>query len=441
MIAKFHKLDTLLSKVLSPQKKEQKSVYVPSQFTFSFEYADKHYVFHTLTKQCVESELPEQCYAGEKYDDLIEGYFLVPAGKDECIFYQSLSTMLRTYAHKKGESGYTILPTLACNARCTYCYEEGMEQTTMTPETVEQTIRYILATHGGGTVKLAWFGGEPLLCESVIDQISEALRVAVVPYKSFIVSNGSLITPDVIEKMTGLWKTDRVQISMDGAERDYIARKRYIKPRSQYHDVIRAIDQMTTSNIHVRIRCNLDEINLPGLSDLLEDLQTVITHKEKIFLCLSPLFESRASENDLLIWKKLIDAQSLVKQAGFQTENMLAPKYSFSINHCTADGNGVVIAPDGSLYSCEHCPPESKFGDIWHGVTDEAARREFSRTDRVREKCRKCPFLPDCTAFSSCPIQDKHCREVREMMALDSLKRLVQNHEKEEAADGEVPAC
>lgn len=39
-----------------------------------------------------------------------------------------------------------------------------------------------------------------------------------------MISNGSLITPEIIEKMTGLWHLDRIRITMDGNESDYISR-------------------------------------------------------------------------------------------------------------------------------------------------------------------------------------------------------------------------
>ena len=192
--------------------------YIPSQYALQFEHNGKQYAFNNLTKQCIEGELPKEARAGEGYDDLITAQFLVPDDRDECAYYNSISALLRIFRRRKGEHGYIILPTSACNARCTYCYEAGMEPVTMTPDTVEQTIRYIISSHAEKEVHIVWFGGEPLLGEKIIDRISEGLMEAGVPFKSVMISNGSLITPQIIEKMTGPWHLDRIQISMDGDE-------------------------------------------------------------------------------------------------------------------------------------------------------------------------------------------------------------------------------
>ena len=437
----IRKPDALLSRLLPPVRLCPDIAYIPSQFVLPFEHGGKQYAFNHLTKQCIEGSLPTRTRVGEGYDDLIRAQFLVPEDKDECAYYNSISSLMRAYSGKKGEHGYIILPTLGCNARCTYCYEEGMKPVTMEPETVEQTIRYIISSHARGEVHLTWFGGEPLLGEKIIDRICEGLQEAGVSYNSTMVSNGSLVTPEIIEKMTGLWHLKRIQISVDGAEKDYIARKCYYKEGDHYHSVIRAVDRMAEKGIRVQVRCNVDEENWKGIPAFLDDMNAGIHHKDQVSIYLAPLYQMRRSERVISFWKKVIAARSLIERAGFLAGKVREEAAtSFRVNACMADGGSVVICPDGVLSPCEHLQQKAGFGDVWHGVTDQAARFEFCRVDRTREKCQTCPFLPSCTSFSSCPIEDIHCRELRELMAADVLRRIVEKKEADNTEEDD-PVC
>ena len=425
----IQKPDKNLIKILPKVKLSAEKKYIPSRYVIAFDHNGKNYLFNNLTKHIVEGTLPSSAKAGECYDDLIMAMFLVPEEKDECLYYNSISNLMRTFSYKKGIRSYTILPTLGCNARCIYCYEEGLKQVTMTPEIVEQTIKYIIDTHEKGDVKLAWFGGEPLLGEKTIDRICEGLVSAGLNYTSTMISNGSLITSKLIDKMKVKWNLKRIQISMDGYETDYKYRKNYYEYQDYYHTVMESISQLSEKGIHVSIRCNVDENNWEDIPRFVDDIKTFISCKDNVGIYFAPLNDVRMGSNDLTMWKKILDAYDLLDISGFRYGRFKGFSLKFRINHCMADNEGIVISPDGTIYSCEHWSDKCKIGDIYHGITNEQIKKEFSRVDKTRDKCRDCPFLPDCTSFSSCPVEDMHCREVHELIVKHALIKLLERNE------------
>lgn len=431
--------DAALVKILPAQEPQPGVTYVPSQFALTFTHNGKRYAFHTLTKQLLETDLQNAAESNIGKEALIRGLFLVPEGKDETAYYQSVSTLMRTLAKKEGHRAFMVLPTLGCNARCVYCYEEGMKPVSMTAETADAVVRYIVETHAIEPVKINWFGGEPLLRPDIIDRVSEGLQKAGVRYRGGMVSNGSLITDEVVEKMKGLWNVTGVQISVDGCERDYIARKRYVGYRDYYRSVMRGISDMSEAGIRVLVRCNTEESIWDGVPQFLRDLSETVTHKKNVRVYFSPLDYVRRGPDEYALMKKILDARALIREAGFETLMQFGPKLSFDVFHCMADGGSVVIGPDGKLYPCDHCDPDTCFGDVFRGTTDEAVRNEFCRTDRVREKCRGCTYLPFCTSFAACPVQDADCRRVQELYTVSLLKDFIDR--KTITADGDDPIC
>lgn len=408
--------------------------YVPSLYALPFEHKGKHYVFHNMTKQCIAGVLPDSALAGEGFDDLIEARFLVPEDLDESAYCAHIAALLRAgIRDKKGTNMFTILPTLGCNARCTYCYEQGLSRPVMTPETADQVIRYILRTHTRPQVLLHWFGGEPLLGEKIIDRICDGLREAGLAYESHMISNGSLITPAILRKMTGPWNLTEIQISMDGEESDYVRRKRYSVDRDYYHQVMESVGRMSEAGIRVTISCNVDEENWSGIPQFLEDFFRTAADKKNVSIEFSPLFDLRHSDDDVAMAKKILSARRLVEAAGLPYQPNMKNALVFRPWRCKAAAGAPVIWPDGGLYTCATIAPDGRYGDIWNGVTDEAARAKFTRMDRIREKCRACPYLPNCTTYEHCPIEDKHCQEVRGLLLQELLDMLAETWERESA--------
>ena len=431
-----------LQKLLPPQKLKADACYKLSQYALELEVDGKHVLFNTLTQQAYEMDrflppyLPEGSVS-EKADlaGLVRGYFYVPEEQDECAFYESLFCMMHTLLIGQEIKGYTILPTLACNARCVYCFEAGMPQTVMTMDTAEQTVRYMLETRSEERIDLNWFGGEPLLAVSVIDRICGELSRHDVLFTSYMVTNGSLITEEVADWMAGPWRIRNVQISMDGAEKDYIARKQYVRCGDQYHAVLQSVNLLNARGIRVSVRCNVDRENIDGVLPFLEDLKAAVKDKELTDLYFAPLNAVYAGKDSVEIQRKIENLRPWIRKAGFVGKHDVYPMGQFRARHCIADLGSVVIAPDGGLYACDECIPNSRFGNVWHGVTDPEARQAFCRVDRVRDSCRACPFLPRCTPFASCPIYVKECRKLFEQALKDRLKRVLQGEN--ESADRE----
>lgn len=428
--------DEKIRSLIKKQKLDPETQYKWSRFVLKFDLDGKTCLYNTLTRQCLETDriLPEDAFFSfarirEDRDllRLAEDYDLVPGHKDETAFYMSIYKLMRTFAKKKGFTGYMILPTLGCNAHCVYCYEKDRPRISMTGETVDRTIRYILETRRKNTrLHLSWFGGEPLLRTDVIDSICLALAENGIEYKSSIVTNGSLINDDLIDKMIRDWHIEEAQISMDCAEQDYIARKNYDHYENNYWNVMKNAEKLLSRNIAVGIRCNVDGGNIDQIPFFLSDLGSVIKEKNRLLVYFAPLHAFRESPAFLPNREKLSASRAMVEQEGFR--NTAAEDLKrFRANRCMADqpSGYAVIAPGGDLYTCLHCEPGTSHGNIFQGTTRPDVWRSFTEAGDVREKCRECPLLPECTPFSKCPNRNDYCKETRMDSILFSLRQMV----------------
>lgn len=136
----------------------------------------------------------------------------------------------------------TIAPTMQCNFNCSYCFE-GTYKTfpVMTKEVQKHLVEFICQKSQTKKINLCWFGGEPLLAFNSIVEISEALDSNNIPYTAHMISNGSLFTKSVVEKLPKLHLT-HIQISIDGIGAVHNKNRHYKSGKSSFDDVLRGID-------------------------------------------------------------------------------------------------------------------------------------------------------------------------------------------------------
>jgi uncharacterized protein len=113
-----------------------------------------------------------------------------------------------------------LLPTEQCNFRCTYCYED-FKQGAM-PAWVVSAIKQLMATRAPGLdeLRIAWFGGEPLLASRIICDISQFVQSLQrehpgLRYSGSMATNAALLDAERLATMVACGVTS-YQITLDG---------------------------------------------------------------------------------------------------------------------------------------------------------------------------------------------------------------------------------
>lgn len=209
----------------------------PSRYNIIIEDNNNIIVINTLTnavtrvnnnvKRYLESELTiTDGVEAEAIKLLAENGFIVPDQLDE---YEKVLEIERQVINGDSDSAnFVIAPTMACNFRCKYCFENCVvNKETATHEELVDIITFIennIKSNKLKKIHISWFGGEPLLQINAISFISNSIieycNSNNVEYTASIITNGYLLTEDVA-KVLNKCMVGMAQISLDGTEDIY----------------------------------------------------------------------------------------------------------------------------------------------------------------------------------------------------------------------------
>lgn len=416
---------TMLSqKLIGKQKYVETNVYRLSRFVIQQECEAGKLLFNTLTGELVLVSMKSQ---DEENRELAEKFFLFPIEKDEIQICDEVRHMARMLQNTKGAiTHFTILTTTDCNARCFYCYEKGTRRFSMSSQTAQRVLEHIAAKCAGSSVKLSWFGGEPLCNWRVIDTICAGLTARGIEYTSIMTSNGFYLTPDVAQKAKSSWHVTTIQITVDGTEEIYNKTKAYrdvcVNP---YERVLGNIKSALDVGLTIGIRLNMDAKNAKDLFRLADILGERYRDRPNVHVHVEPLREfvgqihSFGSAEELLdcYWKltdKLI-------HLGLHHQKELITK--LRINQCMADSdNSEVILPDGRIAKCEHVDERDTIGSIWYSARNEEGIASWKEIIRYPE-CRECPLYPLCISLKKCAWNKDGCPEHVRRGWIERVKR------------------
>lgn len=379
-------------------KKSKYNIFIPyddtKQIIFNPLYGTLGKIENDIVSEYLEDRLSED-NAKEMYarhilvDDDIDELSIINDGRAKGIL-------------DKTKKIYRIWTTSGCNARCYYCFEHGIEVSTMTLEMADKVTNYIMdRINEGDKIRLEWFGGEPLLNPDVIDYVSERVidkcnRVGA-KYSSSIITNGSLITDEICELFKRC-KIKRAQITLDGDRLIYNDAKNYYKPDLYNFDtVINNIKLLSKYDINTSIRINYDNKNYESISSLIDFIHDTFKDDKHVNPYIYPIWSSTKEEgytsdacadNNYL---KLID--KLVSYGMFKADSVIGMKRK--VKQCAARNiNSIAILPDGKISKCSETFTQI-IGTIDDGITDTKSYNEWTST-KVHDDCRDCIYLPMC---------------------------------------------
>ena len=361
---------------------------------------------------------------------LVEHWFYLPIDSfNECDWVEFLRKKRIEDTSHQGINSYVIMTTLDCNARCFYCYEKGTPRISMTKKIAIATSEYI-QRHSTKKVKLTWFGGEPLLNTVNIDLICQKLNDYGISYFSHIITNGLLITKDIVNKAINMWKLKRVQITLDGTEQVYLRAKAYINSQgSEFQIVLDNIEALLNSKIIVNIRLNQNAYNTEDLLALLALLHNRFGANSYLTIYNHLLFnfEGDYTQEQIDCYYKLknkLTALGYLK--GYKLLN------GMNNHQCMADsGHSLVITPSGIIGKCEHFTEEKMIGSIFTEGFDPLMLKMWSERHDRQKECNSCPLYPTCIRIKMCPNQKKKCSDFYRRDRMQSLNTAIEHCYKE----------
>lgn len=298
--------------------------------------------------------------------------------------------------------------TNRCNKQCQHChiYTDDLTLSELPLFELEQALNKIDSTmrQWGKFGFIAFTGGEALLRKDVLlalmDKAETLPRIGC--YQ--LLTNGSLLTDEVIENLKTFHKLAVIQLSLESASLEI---NDTIRGKGSFEETLRAIKLLKKNGFRVNISTTISKSNYLGIPALIEwtDAQGVDEIGFDRFLLsgnggtISPLTKEELKQ----VYKKIYRMSSKTKKVKVILRRPLfcltAPKDSEIGAMCSAGISSLSILPDGMIYPCRWLPiPIGNITNIdldlmWYNNPLLASLRE---KDELKGKCHGCQFLLRC---------------------------------------------
>ena len=402
-----------------------------SKYTFMFdENGQEYYVYNTLSNALMEidkesysllfeSRNTQKLSTADFDEDLWEALcinnIISDNDTDDYLKYKASITNIR-----KQRTGMhlTLAPTMDCCFRCHYCFEKYKEKKYMTPEIMDQIIKYVTSYPELKNIKITWFGGEPLMAVPQIEEFYDKFRdIWQEPFISNIITTGYHIDKESIRVMQKVGISS-VQITLDGMKETHNKVKHLPSGEDVFERILSNIELLNDSapEINITIRVNLTLENKEEYIPLHKLCLTRFYGRSNITI--SPAFvldrgtgDICRSNNNILFGH--IERSKFILNLAKNGINSVFVRYPEPFFNECAIRNEMAIAfdPEGYAYKCwevignkEYAIGKLNDDGILTDINQTILNRQLYGADTFDDPiCSQCKYLPICNG--GCPIQ------------------------------------
>lgn len=312
----------------------------------------------------------------------------------------------------------TLSLTHNCNLSCRYCYAGSATKENMSLTTAKKCVDFAFKSlPAGKNLDLCLFGGEPLLCFDLVQEITEYTQNKASelekPVRISITTNGTLVTPEIIDFAAD----QRVHIcfSIDGPAIVHDINRTYRNGRGSFADVMHNLDLALKKLDNVQVNAVFGPDTIMTLKnslmflvnsgvnvihinpDILANWSANLSHKiQDVYTEIAEYYISCYTRGrEIAI--NLLDSKMLIFiQGGYGQSDVCA----------MGDGEWG-FAPSGNMYPCERFigdDENSQFclGNIHTGL-DLKRRCAISRKrGNHNSECRNCSLKKYCMNWCGC---------------------------------------
>lgn len=349
-----------------------------------------------------------------------------------------------------------LLLNYTCNFKCVYCYSAaGRSNKQIEFEKVKVLIDYLFRP---GIRQVNPYiinfsgGGEPLtsfpLIKQTVGYIKEKAEGTGYRYSLGLVTNGSLITPEIVD----FFKSNNVEMAVSFE----ILKELQDSERGSYDRVAENLDMMVKKGYSFGIRTTFTPESVGRMEEMIEELHLRFPEIKSVVFdtVLAPSLFTTADDLDNY-YNEFLDgfkkAKALALSYGINLQSIAAETLSI-IRDRTCQGK-LVLTPTGKISTCARVssPKEEEYSHYIVGESSEVGyKADDSKLQAMLNECNiysqsKCL---DCYARWNCgggcrlfnqsfsdDFQDARCRFMRKGLKLQLLEILSANYLKATSKD------